>query len=189
MGDTYYHTKESVEEYIEMAKEFDGRKLIEKLKDYLKQGSKVLELGSGPGKDWEILNEQFSAVGSDYSIEFLEHLKTKNKEGDFLTLNAVDIKTELHFDGIYTNKVLQHLTDSEIKSSVLRQHEILNEKGIICHSFWHGEGTETFNGMYVNYQSEIPLENLFGSCFEIKLLERYKEFDERDSILLIAEKI
>ena len=56
MTDYYYFTKQTVNEYIKMAKGFDGRDLIEKLKGFLPEHSSVLELGSGPGVDLDFFN-------------------------------------------------------------------------------------------------------------------------------------
>jgi SAM-dependent methyltransferase len=188
MNNNYYKTKESVEEYIQLAKDVDGRQLIEKLEQFLPAGSTLLELGSGPGTDWKILNEIYKVVGSDNSSEFLKHLKAKNPNGEFLELDAVTLTTDKKFDGIYSNKVLHHLSDEELLDSVKSQYEILNHGGIICHSFWKGEGTEIFKGLFVNYHNELDVKETFSEYFEIILIEEYKEFEEDDSLLFIARK-
>ena len=54
MEGEYYKTEESVEEYIKLAKDINGRQLIEKLVEVLPPGSALLELGSGPGTDWKL---------------------------------------------------------------------------------------------------------------------------------------
>lgn len=188
MSTDYYQSKETVEGYLKAAADVDSKPLIEKLKGFLSAGSTLLELGSGPGTDWRILNESYSITGSDYSQEFLEHLKAENPEGEFLQLDAITLDTELKFDGIYSNKVLHHLEDDELEKSIAGQRITLNPNGVICHSFWKGKGTDMFNGMYVNYHTELELKNIFEPHFEILLLEEYTEFDENDSILLIAKK-
>jgi len=188
MTKEYYKSKKSVEEYIELAKDVNGRQLIEKLKQFLPSNSVVLEIGSGPGSDWKILNESYKVIGSDFSTEFLNYLICNNPEGEFLELDATTLKTNRKFDGIYSNKVLHHLKDNELKESVLRQYEILNSNGIICHSFWKGEDFEIFKGLYVNYQSEKTLRNIFQAYFEILSVQEYKEFEANDSLLFIARK-
>jgi trans-aconitate methyltransferase len=187
-NDKYYHTKASVEEYIQLAKDVNGSELIQKLQAYLPAKSFLLELGSGPGSDWNILTNHYSVVGSDYSAEFLSHLTRTNPSGKFLQLDAITLKTDLTFDGIYSNKVLHHLQNEELEISIKRQAEILNEGGIICHSFWQGEGDEVFKGMHVNYHNQEGLRKVICDLFEILVLEDYKEFDPADSILLIARK-
>ncbi|WP_420400289.1 class I SAM-dependent methyltransferase [Flagellimonas sp.] len=188
MKNNYYQTKESVQEYIRLAKDVNGGMLIEKLHKVLPHKSKVLEIGSGPGTDWRILSESYQVTGSDNSGEFLKHLTADNPNGEFLNLDAVTLKTDQKFDGIYSNKVMHHLKDNELSESIHRQHAILNSNGIICHSFWEGEGSETFKGLFVNYHTKAALEQMFQSRFKILLLETYKEFEEGDSLLLIGMK-
>ena len=89
MSKEYYKTKESVEEYIKLAEGYDGAELIEKLKNYLPVNSSILEVGSGPGTDWEILNKTLKVVGSDSSDEFLKRLIKKFSNGEFLHLDAI----------------------------------------------------------------------------------------------------
>lgn len=188
MNEAYYHTKASVDEYIDLAKGIDGKLLIEKLKRFLPSGSSLLEIGSGPGKDWQILNEYFNTTGSDNSAEFLSRLTENNPNNEFFELNASALQTDKKFAGIYSNKVMHHLKDQELEASVKRQYEILKSEGIICHSFWAGTGTETYKGMFVNYHSKTELKHFFENYFEILLIENYKEFEENDSIVLIGKK-
>lgn len=112
----------------------------------------------------------------------------ENPTGEFLELDAVTLKTDRKFDGIYSNKVLQHLKDEELAESIKRQFELLNANGVICHSFWKGEGDEVFKGLFVNYHKEEGLTDLFNEYFEVLLIEAYKEFEEGDSLLLIGKK-
>jgi trans-aconitate methyltransferase len=165
-----------------------GKVLIDQFRKFLPAKSKILELGSGPGNDWKILSRDFDVTGSDFSLEFLSHLKSQNPDGSFLMLDAVTLETDQQFDGIYSNKVLHHLKDEDLKKSIKRQAVILKTGGIICHSFWKGEGTEDFKGMFVNYHNASELRDFFGGYFEILLLEHYQEFEDGDSLLLIARK-
>lgn len=184
----YYHTKESVDEYINMSAGINGLNIITELKKYLSLNSKILELGSGPGSDYEILDKDFNITGSDMSMEFIDRLKSKYPEGKFLNLDAVTLNTDLQFSSIYSNKVLIHLNDAELESSVVNQHKILNQHGIICHSFWKGDGFETFKGLFVNYQNEKKLRYLFEKKFDIISFNTYKEFETDDSIFMIAKR-
>lgn len=184
----YYKTKKSVEEYINLAKDVNGKRLIEELEKFLSPHSILLEIGSGPGTDWRLLNKTHNVVGSDNSNEFLDHLITENPNGEFLELDASTLRTDKKFDAIYSNKVLHHLNDSELVNSVKRQYEILNPNGIICHSFWKGEGSEIFKGLFVNYHNEESLKQVFKSHFKIISVEPYNEFEHEDSLLLIGRK-
>lgn len=188
MKDKYYLTKESVEEYTNLTNGHDGSLLIEKLKTFLPRNSSLLEIGTGPGNDWKILDKYYNVVGSDFSPEFLKQLHANIPDGTFQELNAISLTTKMEFEGIYSNKVLHHLSDSELHMSIKRQHETLTKDGVICHSFWKGEGTENYNGMFVNNHQNKELEEVFDELFDILLLENYMEFENNDSILLIGRK-
>ncbi|MFT6500437.1 MAG: trans-aconitate methyltransferase [Crocinitomicaceae bacterium] len=188
MATDYYKTKKSIEEYIRLAQDVNGGKLIDKLKEFLPTNSNLLEIGTGPGTDWKILKEDFEVVGSDNSKEFLEHLQASHPTGRFLELDAITLKTEETFDAIYSNKVMHHLEENELTASIQRQSDLLNSNGIICHSFWKGEGSEIFNGMFVKYHTEVALKAFFEKDFEIQLIDTYAEFEAGDSLLLIGKK-
>ncbi|MFT5512935.1 MAG: 2-polyprenyl-3-methyl-5-hydroxy-6-metoxy-1,4-benzoquinol methylase [Bacteroidia bacterium] len=188
MNGEYYKTKETVDEYIKLSKGVNGSDLIERLKQIVKPNAQILELGSGPGEDWELLSKTYTVTGSDNSQEFLDRLILKYPIGGFQLIDAVTLQTDKTFDGIYANKVMHHLNDAELSDSIKRQIEILNPNGIICHSFWKGEGSEVFKGLFVNYHDKATIELFYAPHFEILTLETYKEFDADDSLLLIARK-
>jgi trans-aconitate methyltransferase len=184
----YYHTQESVDEYIKMARGHDGKKIITKLKDFLPSGSHLLEIGSGPGTDWNLLRKHYRVTGSDHSKEFVNHLQTSFPEGEFYELDAASLRIDCTFDGIYSNKVLHHLEDQALEESVKRQFDILHPGGIVCHTFWHGQDSEVFNEMFVNYHTDEGISLLFGAYFDPLLIQFYKEFDPRDSFFYIGQK-
>lgn len=184
----YYDDQDNIEEYIKLAKDVSGEAAIELLRNHLPDGAKVLELGSGPGTDWQLLSQYYNTTGSDLSDAFLQHLRNAHPQGTFLQLNASTIETDTIFDGIYSFKVLHHLNDESLKDSIARQAQVLSSNGVACHTFWNGEGDEIFKGMYVNYHNIDELKTLFAPFFEILDIRLYKEFDEDDSVLVIARK-
>ena len=188
MSAKYYHTKESVDRYIKMAEGYNGQTLIERLKKHLKNECSILELGSGPGNDIKLLSQYFKLTGSDNSELFIERLNKYHPEIPFLNLDAISLATALTFDGIYSNKVLQHLTVKELKSSIENQYQIVNDDGIVAHSFWKGEGCDTMGGIIHNYHTSENLTELFSPKFNILYLEDYKEMEEGDSLFIIAQK-
>lgn len=188
MSSKYYQTQESIKAYIKAAEGVNSRALIAEFKKHLNEGDKILELGSGPGTDWEFLNQTHEVVGSDYSQAFIDHLEKRFPNGDFQLLDAVSLSIDQKFDGIYSNKVLHHLTDEELINSTQKQAETLNPKGILCHSFWNGNGDEYFKDMFVNYHDQEEIESLFNPYFDILQLKTYEEFESEDSLVLIAQK-
>ena len=184
----FFDTEKGVKEYIKMAEGFDGAELIRILRNFLSDGSSVLELGMGPGKDLDLLQKYYSVTGSDNSTIFLEKYKKKNPKVEVLSLNAVTLKTERKFDGIYSNKVLHHLTTDDLKISIKKQKDILNPNGILFHSFWKGSKTEKIEGLLFVYYELKDLRKIFESDFEILVLETYKEMEKDDSVYAVLRR-
>ena len=123
---------------MEMAEGYDGAELVEVLKKHLPEGSTVLELGMGPGKDLALISRSYTVTGSDSSAAFLDLYRRKNSQADLLVLDARTMATDRKFDCIYSNKVLHHLTKDELTTSLQKQREALNTDGLLMHSFWYG---------------------------------------------------
>ena len=188
MDSNFYKDKRSVEKYIQMTRDYNGLPLIQKLKLYLPPQLKVLELGSGPGSDFEILQKDYQVIGSDYSLEFLNRLKARFPHDIFLELDATKLATELSFDGIYSNKVLHHLSNEELEFSVRRQYEMLNPGGIVCHLLWKGNGSNIFKGMFVNNHTKATLKAFFAPYFKPLELVSFSDFNKEDTLLFIGAR-
>ncbi|MFC2170969.1 class I SAM-dependent methyltransferase, partial [Calditrichota bacterium] len=184
----YFDERKNVDEYIRMVEDYEAGELIEILKRYLPAGSTVLELGMGPGKDLDLLAKTYTVTGSDYSNIFLELYRKKHPSADLLKLDAVSLETDRKFDCIYSNKVLHHLLKSDIHRSYTRQKELLNDGGLLMHSFWYGDKEEEFQGLRFVYYTEDELLNTIGSGYEIMAMERYKEDEDNDSFYVILRK-
>ncbi len=184
----YYHQEKNVEEYIRMAKGFDGQKIISELIKYFPLGSSVLELGMGPGTDLILLKQYYNPIGSDYSEIFIDRYRKKHPNTDLFVLNAVTLETDRKFQGIYSNKVLIHLTRDELKQSIIRQIDVLEPNGIICHSFWVGDREENYHGLRFVYYTVKQLRALFKDKFNIITIDKYQEIEPDDSVFLIARK-
>lgn len=184
----YWNNEKNVEEYIKMSEGYDGRELIEILKKYLSEGSSVLELGMGSGKDLDILNETFNTSGTDISSVFVDIYKKKHENADVFVLDAKTLQTERNYDCIYSNKTLQHLTKSEFKQSLKKQKELLNPNGILFHSLWQGDKEEFYGGLLFVYYTKENLSNIVNNDFDIIEITLYTEMEEDDSLYMILKK-
>lgn len=84
--------------------------------------------------------------------------------------------------------MLQNLTNDALQLSIKKQSSILNNGGIVCHSFWKGEECYKIKNALFNHHLEEDLDEFFSPHFEILLLEAYEEMEEDDSILFIGKK-
>jgi trans-aconitate methyltransferase len=188
---TYFDDKKNVLEYIKMVEDAEGYDpilLIDKFKKHVPQDSKVLELGMGPGKDFDILKQTFEMTGSDSSQVFLDLYRDKDGSADLLNLDAVSINTNQKFDAIFSNKVLVHLSKDELHQSFIRQLEILNNDAISFHTFWQGDKEEYMHELrFVYYQVEELIKSV-PKKFEVIEANLYKEMEKDDSICLVLKK-
>lgn len=185
-GMDFYDDKKNVEAYIQMCEDVNNDWVITKIQDYLDVGSSLLELGLGTGKDLDCLKELYEVLGTDRSLLFLDRYRKNHPQVRVMQLDAVSLDVEEDFDCIYSNKVLQHLTLEQLKSSIQKQSKRLNQKGIIFHTFWYGEGEEVIENLLFRYYNEDSLREMFESLFDIVHMERYTEVETMDSILIVA---
>jgi trans-aconitate methyltransferase len=184
----YFDSEKHVAEYLKMVEGYDGSALIEKVHAYLAEGSTLLELGMGPGTDLDMLRRYYEVTGSDSSQVFIDRYKSMHPEVAVLNLDAVTLDIDTKFDGIFSNKVLIHLTKKDCIRSLERQKSILNPKGFMFHTFWYGDKTEEYHRLLFSYYTENMLRNMFGKLYDIIKIKRYAEDKKDDSILVIAQK-
>lgn len=184
----FFDDEKNVKEYIKDSEDYNGSDLIKELKKYLPADSTVLELGMGPGKDFEILSRDFKVTGSDYSQVFIDIYKKKNKNADIVQLDAEKMNIDRKFDCIYSNKVLHHLSKDEFKKSLKNQTEVLNNNGLLFHSLWYGDKEESFSGLRFVYYTENTIPEIIGLNLEVLEIKRYTEMEKDDSMYIILRK-
>ncbi|MGD9093476.1 MAG: class I SAM-dependent methyltransferase [Anaerolineales bacterium] len=185
---SYFDEIDKAQAYIKMTEEYDGRELIDILLKYLPRGASVLELGMGPGKDLDLLRKNYQATGSDSAQTFLDIYQKENKAADLLLLDARTLETDRKFDGIYSNKVLIHLSEDELWQSFQRQKAILNPGGVLLHSFWEGDNEEYFDGLRFGYYRKERLLAMVEPRFDVLEIKSYAEKESGDSIYLVLKE-
>ena len=73
--------------------------------------------------------------------------------------------------------------------SLARQHEVLNDSGLLLHSFWHGSKEEDYEGLRIVFHTERDLTALFEPTFEILDIGRHAKMTKDDSVYVLARKI
>ncbi|MBN2715232.1 MAG: methyltransferase domain-containing protein [Deltaproteobacteria bacterium] len=184
----FFDNPDNVKKYVDMSEGFDGKKLISELKDYLWKDATLLELGMGPGKDLIMLSEFCKVTGSDSSNVFVENFREKYPKIPAVFLDAVSIEIDMTFDCIYSNKVLHHLSREELSRSFCRQHSVLNNDGILMHSFWYGDKEEFIEDLRFVYYEEKSILKMVEDKFDVLKSAKYTEFEKDDSFLVILKK-
>lgn len=182
----FYNDPEKVDVYEKMCEDYDGSEIYSVLKKHLAHHSTLLELGCGPGNDICFLDKDYTVTGSDFSDEFLMRCKKKYTGMTFIKLDAVSINTDKKFDGIYSNKVLHHLTTDDLRKSVERQQKVIERNGLLAHTFWLGDKEFMMEGLLFVFHDREYLINLISEYFTIVELYDYTEIEENDSIFIVA---
>lgn len=183
----FFDTKEGVQQYIDMAQGFDGRKLIDFLRKHLPEGSSILELGMGPGKDVDILSQYFQVVGSDYSQLFTDRYLLDHPKADVVVLDAITLETSRRFDAIYSNKVLHQFSREDVRQSLKNQHRALNPGGLALHSLWFGDTCEQYGDMLAQHYTLDSFSTLLGDHFELVDHYIYEEMEADDSLCVLLK--
>ena len=186
---SFYDSSENVDKYIEMCKGYDGSNLHELLSRHIKNQSSLLELGCGAGNDIAVFKKNYKVTGSDNSLEFLNRCKLKYPGVDFVQLDAVELDINKSFNCIFSNKVLHHLSEAELRESLKKQSNLLSNNGVIAHSFWLGDGCEEMHGLRFNYYSKKQIVSIVSEYFNIIDTLNYQEFEESDSLFIVAQKV
>ncbi|HIA66871.1 TPA: class I SAM-dependent methyltransferase [Candidatus Poribacteria bacterium] len=82
----------------------------------------------------------------------LQLYREKQPEADLLKLDATTIETDRSFDCIYSNKVLHHLSKSDLRYSFTCQQQLLTDGGLLMHSFWYSDKEEESYGFRLLYR-------------------------------------
>ncbi len=183
----FYNDPKKVDEYEKMCDEYDGTEIYKVLSNHLKEDSSLLEIGCGPGNDIEYLQKHYSVTGSDLSDEFLKRCRERFKDLPFVKLDAISIDTNQTYDCLFSNKVLHHLTLEELEKSLQRQQSVIKPNGIFAHTFWIGDKEFTMEGMLFVFHNREKLLKLISKYFTILETFDYKEFEDGDSIFVIAQ--
>lgn len=183
----YFKQRKNVDLYTNMMKGYDNSFVIGQVEKILPQNSTLLEIGMGTGLDLISLSQKYNVVGSDYSRFFVEDFKLKS-DLEVFVLDAVNIDIDRKFDCIYSNKVLQHLSKDEFRSSLISQYEHLNKDGIIFLTLWYGEYREEYESdgqLRFIYYNEKAIENIIPKQLKIENVVLYSEFDYNDSMIVV----
>ncbi|GAA4877851.1 class I SAM-dependent methyltransferase [Ferrimonas pelagia] len=183
----YYEDKASVEEYLRQCLDYDGAALYPLLAPRLGGTPRLLELGSGPGNDLTFLQQHCDVTASDLSDAFLQRLARQYPAVPRLKLNAHTLDHAEQYDWLFSNKVLHHLNEEQLKESLTRQKALLSPGGRIAHTFWQGKGGFIHDDLTIRFYQPDQLKALFEQAFNSVEIFPYADVDAEDSLLVLAQ--
>lgn len=147
--------------------------LTAKFLEQVPKGSKVLDLGCGPGWEAKFFSENgLEVVGIDFSSRMIE-LARKNAPGvKFFVMDVRELNLGPgEFEGVFAKAVLLHLRREEVPSVLGGIHRILKLGGLLHISVKEGEGEKVV--IEKDWEGfDYPVERFF-TFFDLDEMERY----------------
>ena len=131
--------------YNSIASEFDQTRKVQWLEfedflEYVKKGQKILDLGCGNGRFYELLRpKNVDYLGVDNSSGLIEKARTNHPSAEFKLGDMVDLKlSDSKFDIIFSIASFHHVPSSKLrKQTVKEMHRILKKDGVLILTVWN----------------------------------------------------
>ena len=183
--DWYVHCEEYFKETVGLNME----KFLEVWAKNLPEGGRVLDLGTGSGRDAKWMVERgFEIVAIDKSLNMCE--KASNYAGigvrhlDVLSKDFTSLYNNF-FDGVWACASLLHLSPTELPEALLNICTSLKEGGVLFLSFKKGaEFKEEDDGRCFLYLDEVLLESYLNTTPALRAFDMWDSVDERGTVWL-----
>lgn len=129
---------------------------------YTTQGDKVLDLGCGNGRYFEVFkNKNIGYTGVDNSEKLIEIAKQNYPEIDFRVGDALNLPfADNYFDKIYSFAVLHHIPSRQLRLLFLREAKrVLKPKGILILTVWKFNNRKQFKLIFKFYILKLLRKN------------------------------
>ena len=167
----YYST--NYKGYISSTQNVDMTEHYSHFLPYLAQGTKILDVGFGSGRDMlYFANKGYDVVGVDNVVEFVDSAKTKGLNVHLCDFHNLPYNAQ--FDGIWACASLLHSHDLVCAFDNL--HKALKKSGYIFLTMKYGTGSGMENGRFYQYVDEQKLEELC-KLSNFTIIEIYKSED------------
>lgn len=105
---------------------------------YLSQNDKVLDLGCGNGRFYQVFkNKNVDYLGIDVSFKLIEIAKNNHPEGKF-EVSSIDYILSNSFDKVYSIAVLHHIPSRELRLNFLKEiRRVLKDDGCLVLTVWN----------------------------------------------------
>lgn len=135
----------AVDKYIDSSPQTISRELqvwIDDNLSHINSDAKILEIGSGFGRDAEyITSHGYTVEMTDASQSFVDHLK--NNGHAVRLLNIITDAIDSGYDIIFADAVFLHFTEQELISVLNKTYQALKDGGRLAFTLKVGDGEET----------------------------------------------
>jgi ubiquinone/menaquinone biosynthesis C-methylase UbiE len=163
----------------------------------VRPGSRVLDVGCGPGRDVKYLTDHgYSVIGVDYSEGMLEEARKRVPGGDFrkMDMRRIDFQAN-EFDAVWACASLLHVRKADAPEVLAGFRRVLKPEGILCVMVKQGEGEmmKRYPGRpdrFLVYYNEAELKQLLdGNGFAVLSLKIKIEENVDTWLVALARKV
>ena len=133
MKETLYFYNSNSKNLTERYEKADVSEVQKLLLQTFEKNSKLLEIGCGSGRDASFLTKNdFNVIAIDGSKNMIEEAKKIHPELSnnlFHKTLPNDLEFNQTFDGIYSIATLMHLSKNDLKKSISKIYDLLNQNG------------------------------------------------------------
>lgn len=170
---------ENYERFIEETKDIDMSSLYQCFLPFVKKGGKILDVGSGSGRDsLAFSNMGYEVVAIDSSAQMVEATKSLANVNTYL-MDLLNLDFDEKFDGIWACASLLHIPRDLLSQALLGLLQYLNHDGIMYASFQHGELEREEGDRYYNDQTKASFEALLSEIPYIQIVDIWVTPDRR----------
>ncbi len=199
--------KKTEEFYDKHVKEYEQREdysnflnthLREEMELFVKKlkGKKILDLGSGPGRDALYFKQiGLYPVCVDVSLSMVKACKMKGLRAFKKDMENLDFKNE-SFDGVFAYTSLVHIPKQRIYNVIARIRELLKPNGILFVGIVEGKGEIMYKGstgpsqqrFFARY-GDTEFQEILRDYFTIVASKRFKLFEKQIYLNYICVKV
>ena len=146
---------------------------------YLANGSSILDLGCGAGRDGKaFLNKGFKVTAMDASLELCK-VASKYIGQTVICKSFDDLDYKEEFEGGWACASLLHVKLNDLEDIINKISISLKHSGYLYMSFKYGEFEGYINDRYFTYLTEDRLDNLLKGNNDLSIVEIYLSTDVR----------
>lgn len=173
----YYNT--NAKEFCANTREAAFTDTQDKFLGFLQNGSKILDLGCGAGRDTKYFLQQGFDVEAVDGSEELCKLAAEYTGVAVTWMLFQELSCENMYDGVWACASILHLTYDELKNMLSKITTALKAGGVFYASFKYGENEGFRNGRYFTDMTEDKVRNLFRDIDTLSIKEMWVTTDVR----------
>lgn len=180
MLDPHDYYSKYAKEYYDNTVELSMEMVLNKFTELINEGSSILDLGCGSGRDsLYFIEKGFDITALDASKELCE-LAEIHIGQDVLNMRYEEMEFEDVFDGVWACAALVHEKEPELSNILKKIIMAMKEGGYLYMSFKYGDFEGIHGERYFKYFKTKSLKELVVKFKELEIIDIFKTPDIRE---------